>query len=614
METERKQSAVSDKPESPQDDSLVAATGREAGSAVVGTIVGLALGGPVGAIAGAAVAPVISTTVKIVQRALHERHERAKRVMEQSLNEANLSPEQVLALMGDSTEKTESVLRLLEQASKSDPSLEQVLQSILSSTFLSETEIQRERLLIIADAIDGMRVIHMRILEALGTHDGILSAGEIARAVNIPEVELRSVVRDLELRGMIKDNQTHPIEWRLRTLGKAVLELSKQKTIQPKQMKHYLNNAGAGLMSSATLNTVQTHLKLETQEGAYLAARNRRSDMEELYTAAASIIGAADASEIAFVDSASRAWNMAIHGVSLNPGDRIVTLSSEFGTNLVSLFHLAAKVGAQVIVIPCDIEGNFDMERFSNELKAGARLIALSHAVAHGSIVNPVEEIGRLAKNCGALYIVDGCQAVGQFAIDVKAIQCDAYTATGRKWLCGPRGTGFLYIRKGSAFKTDQVDLSAADLKMSPEGTVLGVTTRSDARQFELWERSVASALGLARALKEYLELDKTNASSRRCTSAKRLRDAVLNNPHLQLIGKDYSPSSIVGFYFKEPTLEESAKALFASSGILYSEMHDWDCPLHYPKNGATCIFRLSPHHYTDESTVTTTCDIISRL
>jgi len=379
-------------------------------------------------------------------------------------------------------------------------------------------------------------------------------------------------------------------------------------------MLHYLNNAGAGLMSSNTLDVIIGHLQRERNIGAYLAAQESRSQIEEFYNRAANLVNAANPNEIAFMDSASRGWNMALHGAELCSRDHIVTLASEFGTNLITLFDRARQVGATVQVIQCDSTGNFSIDEVATALNKGARMIAISHAAAHGSIVNPVHEIGTLAKQYGAIYIVDGCQAVGQIPVDVRSIQCDAYISTGRKWLCGPRGTGFLYIRASSPFRTPQLDLASADLVLDTELKVLGVDVRTDARQFELWERNVASMIGLSSAMAEYLEQNQSTIAARIHALANRLRTVVSENSNLNLLGRLDSESGIVGFYLTDPTREESVRDKFEQEGLGISTMNDWDCPLHFPRNGATTIFRLSPHHYTPDSSVITACEILSKI
>ena len=377
---------------------------------------------------------------------------------------------------------------------------------------------------------------------------------------------------------------------------------------------HYLNNAGAGLMSDGTLNTIIEFLNLERKVGAYRAARESKGQMDLFYERAAQLVNGSNPNEIAFVDSASRAWNLALYGVELKRGDQIVTLSSEFGTNLVSLFYRAHQVGASVQVIHCSQTGDFDMGEFSTAVAKGARLVAISHAAMQGSIVNPVNEIGRLAKEHGVTFLLDGCQAAGQIPVDVKSTQCEAYTTTGRKWLRGPRGTGFLYVSNASSLRADQVDLAAADLVLRSGDLVTGVDVRKDARQFELWERSIAAMLGLSTAINEYLEQGREVVAARVQSLANRIRKEVSANPNLSLMGRVESESGVVGFYVNDPKRESFVREKFEQGGVEISTVSNWDCPLHFPRTGVTSIFRVSPHYYTPDSSVDAACEIVSKI
>ncbi len=379
-------------------------------------------------------------------------------------------------------------------------------------------------------------------------------------------------------------------------------------------MLHYLNNAGAGLMSENTFNTITEHLQLEGEVGAYKAAQIAKEQTEQFYSRVATLLNAASPKQIAFMDSASRGWNMVINGANIHKGDLIVTLSSEFGTNLITIYNLAQKIGAKVQIIKCNMEGDFSLDDLKKSLEKGARMVALSHAAAQGSIVYPVEEIGNLTKQYDALYIVDGCQAAGQMKCDVKSMKCDAYVGTGRKWLCGPRGTGFLYVKEPSSIRTTQLDLSTADLELDNDLNVLGIKVRTDAKRFELWERSIAGMLGLSSAINEYISNDQTSISNRIRILSNRLRKAVANNLNLNLVGKLNSESGIVGFFLQNPKQENNVKDKFEKANIGFSTMSDWDCPLHFPRNGASVIFRLSPHYNTTDSTIDAACNVISGL
>jgi hypothetical protein len=201
-------------------------TARETGSAIIGALVGVALGGVPGALIGATVPPILSGVIKISTRALQRRHERAERILNQALESAKLCPEDGLKALDSDDEKIDQFISLLSQAASADPSVEIIFSSVLGEMLVSRPGILRERLLIIADALRGIRSVHMRILISLHANGDELSARDLAAAVQIPEIELRSVVRDLELRGIIKDMGVHPIKWQLRTLGRSIVEYS----------------------------------------------------------------------------------------------------------------------------------------------------------------------------------------------------------------------------------------------------------------------------------------------------------------------------------------------------------------------------------------------------
>ena len=208
----------------------------------------------------------------------------------------------------------------------------------------------------------------------------------------------------------------------------------------------YFNNAGAGLMSHKTFEAILDHLRLEMLIGAYSAAKEKSQCISQFYCLSANLLNAANPEEIAFIDSASRGWNLVMYGLKISASDTIVTLSSEYGTNLITIFDIAAKTGCSVIIVNCKEDGSFDIADIENALRNGGNILAISHVAAHGSIVNPVVELGKLASMYNAIYIVDGCQAVGQMKVDVQEIQCTAYITAGRKWIRGPRGTGILYV------------------------------------------------------------------------------------------------------------------------------------------------------------------------
>lgn len=150
---------------------------------------------------------------------------------------------------------------------------------------------------------------------------------------------------------------------------------------------------------------------------------------------------------IVFTLNATDAINMALKGV-LEPGDHVITTSMEHNSVSRPLFALRGK-GVEWDVVKCGRDGSLDPRDIEKAIRPNTRLIAVTHASNVTGTIMPVEEVGKLAREKGILFLVDAAQSAGVLPIDVRKMNIDLLAFPGHKGLYGPQGTGGLYVRKG---------------------------------------------------------------------------------------------------------------------------------------------------------------------
>lgn len=361
----------------------------------------------------------------------------------------------------------------------------------------------------------------------------------------------------------------------------------------------YLHNAGAGLMPRQVVDAMKAHLDLEVEIGGYAAAEQEAARLDGVYASVARLLNASP-DEIGLMENATVAWQMAFYGLKFTAGDRILTCEAEYGANYVAYLQMAKRTGLVIDVIPSDGAGEIDLAALERMIDGRVKLISITWVPTNGGLANPAAAVGRIARAHGVPYLLDACQAVGQMPVDVEAIGCDMLSATGRKFLRGPRGTGFLYVRRSllQSIEPPMIDHFSA-VWVARDRYEL----RDDARRFETWENNYAARAGLGIAVDYALDIG-LEAIEQRCRHlSSRLREGLRMLPGVIVRDLGRAPSAIVSF-----TIEGSEAATVvtaaAEAGITIGASNPSSTRIDAEARHLPPLVRASPHYYNTEDEV----------
>lgn len=359
----------------------------------------------------------------------------------------------------------------------------------------------------------------------------------------------------------------------------------------------HLNNAGSALPPQCVLDAVINHLRLEAEIGGYEAQERETFRIEHTYDALAALLNCSR-EQIALTNSATEAWNLAFQALRFNPGDRILIDAAQYAANLIPLLQTAKRSGAVIEVVPDDAQGQVDVEALADRLDERVKLIAATHVPTNGGLVNPASQIGQLAREREIPFLLDACQSAGQMPLDVWELGCDFLTATGRKFLRAPRGTGFLCIRPEWLDRIEPYALDNAGAAMlSPQTYEM----RPDARRFEHWECNVAARIGLGVAVDYALEMGLDSIQDRLFRLGSWFRTLLDAIPGVVVRDRGAVKCAIVSFTV-DGLPPEDVKAALAQKGINIAVSHAADTPNDMFPRGLAHVLRASPHYFNTEA------------
>ena len=396
----------------------------------------------------------------------------------------------------------------------------------------------------------------------------------------------------------------------------------KHKAITRKMIQ--FNHAGASPSTPAVIECIQNYASLERNIGGYAAAASVKDEIDQVYQDIANLIGATNSEEIALTESATVAWTRIFYtmvrdiekrGVprgqtvekeeerSTKKKKKVILISeAEYAANVVAICQWAKDHSSDwmVLGIPSSehddddggtstgivdlnildkmLEGKYEYKQstggvYSNQVLDPSQivLVCITHIPTNSGIVNPVEEIGQRIVDVnnrrddddnGIYYLVDACQSVGQLSIDVNTIHCDALVATGRKYLRGPRGTGFLYVKSEvcSHLVPSHIDHYGVPITKVPteyndgggcclESILEFEPIPNSAKRFEFWESNIGNRLGLGIAIQEAMKLGSQNIQDSITQISQEFCHRLATIPTIRIHHHQSTTCGIVTFY-----------------------------------------------------------------
>jgi selenocysteine lyase/cysteine desulfurase len=373
----------------------------------------------------------------------------------------------------------------------------------------------------------------------------------------------------------------------------------------------HLNNAGSALMPEPVVRAIQDHITLESQIGGYEAADARRDAVENAYKSVAEFIGV-QSRNVAFTENATASYVQALSCIPFERHDVILTTRNDYASNQIQFLSLEKRLGVRIHRVPDLEEGGVDVQAMAEMIRRHRpKLVCVSHVPTNSGLVQDVAAVGVVCRNEGVLYLVDGCQSIGQIPVDVNGIGCDFLSATARKFLRGPRGAGFLFVSDRvleRGFEPLFIDMRGADWVAENQ-----YRAAPDARRFENWEFAWALVLGMGEAARYAVALGIEQIEARVRTLAERLRERLGGTDGVLLLDRGKKLCGLVSIAIDDRHPAELAAAL-RGRGINTNAQIRIHAVIDYDDKGITESLRLSPHYYNTVEEVDQAVNTIREL
>lgn len=363
----------------------------------------------------------------------------------------------------------------------------------------------------------------------------------------------------------------------------------------------HLNNAGAALMPLSVMKAIEDHFKREMMLGGYEAGDAAADEIEAAYASLAHLLRA-QPRNIAVVENATVAIAQALSAFDFETGDVILTSRCDYISNQLMYLSLAKRRGVRVVRAEDLTEGGADPQSVRELIqRERPKVMVMTWVPTNSGLIQPAEAVGNICAEADVPYIVDGCQAVGQLAIDVTTLQCDFLAGTARKFLRGPRGIGFLYVSDralAAGHAPLYIDMQGARWREADAYELV-----EDAHRFENWEFAYALVLGMGAAARYANAVGLDVITPRVQTLAAQLRTKLGAHEHLRVLDQGRDKCAIVTVEVAGHDARDVVRGLREEAINVSATFREW-AVLDMDAKGVSTAVRLSPHYYNTDTEI----------
>lgn len=379
----------------------------------------------------------------------------------------------------------------------------------------------------------------------------------------------------------------------------------------------YLDNAATSQRPIQVISRIENYYKTQNaniHRSVHLLGYESTVEYEEAHKKVARFINARSWQEIIFVRNATEGINLIAYSYGLNnlkEGDEVIVAISEHHSNFVPWQFVCGKTGAKLRIIDINNDYRLDLDVYSRLLNERTKIVSVGHVSNITGVINPVKEIVRMAKEVGALTVIDGAQGIPHLKVDVQDIGCDFYVATGHK-MCGPTGIGFVYGRK-EILESMEPFLYGGD--MIDTVTVEKTTWNDLPWKFEAGTANIAGGIGLGVAV-DYLEsigMDNVEKIEREITSY--AFEVLSNIKGIKLFGPNSVESRVGVFSFSiEGVHPHDVAYIFDKEGIAIRSGHHCAQPFLNRIGAGDGTARISTYIYNTKSDIDKVVEAIEKV